>query len=113
MTWGERDDLWIGTDRGLVHWNDGRARHFTWNDERRDRVTAALRHRGVLFLGSHAGLLAIPVDAASQASDSADLERRGTRCGVLDGLPDAQITAAAVHGSQVWVGTPAGLVQLE
>jgi hypothetical protein len=113
MTWGEGGELWIGTDRGILRWDGTRTTAFAWGDERRDRVTAVLEHRGTLYVGSYGGVWAAPVRALRGAMNGDALEAAGERMRLLDGLPDAHVTAATVHDSRVWIGTPAGLVVLE
>jgi len=113
MTWGEGEELWVGGDRGLACWDGARWTRHAWNDERRDRTTALAVHRGTLFVGSQAGLFVAPARGVRAATDAQALESAGRRFGLLDGLPDPQVAAIAVHGSRVWIGTPAGLVMFE
>lgn len=112
MAWSEGGDLWLGTDRGLVCWDGSSTTSFVWNDERRDHITAVIEHAGRLYAGSQAGLWTVPVrNLRAAAGDS--LESLGERIGLLQGLPDPNVTKLLVHDSIVWVGTQGGLALLE
>jgi len=112
MAWGEGRDLWLGTDRGLVRWTGEAAASFVWNDERRDHITAVLEHAGRLYVGSQAGVWVAPVRNLHAAAGNA-LESLGERIGLLQGLPDPNVTKLLVHDSTVWVGTQGGLALLD
>jgi len=112
MAWSEGGDLWLGTDRGLVRWNGSAATSFAWNDERRDHITAVMEHAGRLYAGSQAGLWTVPLPNLHAASNAV-LESLGERIGLLQGLPDPNVTKLLVHDSIVWVGTQSGLALLD
>jgi ligand-binding sensor domain-containing protein len=112
MAWGEGGELWLGADRGLTRWDGTRAETFVWNDEKRDHVTSILAYGGRLCVGSQAGLWIAPASKLRAASGD-ELEAQGDRLGLLQGLPDTQVTALVVHDSGVWVGTQGGLALLE
>jgi hypothetical protein len=112
MAWGEGGELWLGADRGLTRWDGTHAESYVWNDEKRDHVTAILVFRGRLYVGSHAGMWIAPA-ALGGAVDGEELEKQGERLGLLQGLPDAHVTALVVHDSGVWAGTQGGLALLD
>jgi ligand-binding sensor domain-containing protein len=112
MTWGEAGELWIGSDRGLARWDGTGTETFAWNDEKRDHVTSLLAYRDRLFVGSQAGVWVAPLAKLRPASGDA-LESFGERLGLLQGLPDTNVTALVVHDSDVWIGTQGGLALLE
>jgi ligand-binding sensor domain-containing protein len=111
LSWDGAERLWIGTDRGLLCWRQQRLETYSWNAAAEDRVTAVLVHAGAVHVGSHAGTW-IAATTDLEASRSADLESRGARLGLLDGLPHAQVTSMLVHDERVWVGTQGGLACL-
>lgn len=112
MAWGEGGELWLGADRGLVRWDGSRAETFSWENDKRDHVTAVLAYAGRIYVGSHAGVWSAPAPGLRPASGEA-LESQGERWGLLQGLPDSNVTSMIVHGSMVWVGTQGGIAQLE
>lgn len=112
MAWSEGGDLWLGTDRGLVRWNGSATMTFAWNDERHDHITAVMEHAGRLYVGSQAGLWTVPLGNLRAASGTI-LESLGERIGILQGLPDPNVTKLLVHDSIVWVGTQSGLALLD
>jgi ligand-binding sensor domain-containing protein len=75
-------------------------------------VASLLAYRGRLFVGSQAGVWVAPLAKLRPASGD-ELESRGERLGLLQGLPDANVTALVVHDSDVWIGTQGGLALLE
>jgi ligand-binding sensor domain-containing protein len=111
MAWGQGGELWLGADRGLTRWDGTRAETFVWNDEKRDHVSAVLVHGSHLLVGSQAGLWIARHDTL-RASTGEELESQGERLGLLQGLPDANVTSLVVHESEVWVGTQGGLALL-
>ncbi len=112
MAWGDGGDLWLGGDRGVVRWQGGTATTFAWNDARRDQVTALLEHEGKLYVGSEAGLWIAAVRNLRRAA-AVELESQGERLGLLQGLPDNNVTGLLAHDSRVWVATQGGLARLE
>lgn len=111
MAWGEGGELWLGADRGLARWDGERTETFAWNDERRDHVTALLVVKGLLHVGSQAGVWIAPA-ARLRAATGDELEAQGERLGLLQGLPDPNVTGLVAHGSDVWAGTQGGLALL-
>jgi hypothetical protein len=112
MAWGEGGELWLGADRGLTRWDGSRTETYVWNDERRDHVTTVIVHRGKLLVGSQAGLWVVPLGTLRAASGE-DLEAQGERFGLLQGLPDANVTSLVEHDGAIWVGTQGGLALLD
>ncbi len=112
MAWGDGGDLWLGGDRGVVRWQGETATTFAWNDERRDQITALLEHDGKLYVGSQAGLWVVAVRNLRRGA-AAELESQGERVGLLQGLPDTNVTGLLAHDSRVWVATQGGLARLE
>jgi ligand-binding sensor domain-containing protein len=108
MVW-DAQQLWIGTDRGVVRWHPQGLDRFTWDVEAQDRIAALAVHRGHLFVGSGAGVWQGHIESAAPGGS---LAATGTRTGLLDGLPHLQVTSMAVHEDDVWVGTQAGLAIL-
>jgi ligand-binding sensor domain-containing protein len=111
MAWGEGGELWLGADRGLTRWDGTRTETFVWNDEKRDHVTSILVYNGMLHVGSQAGLWSLPANKL-RVSSGEELESQGERLGLLQGLPDINVTSMVVHNSDVWVGTQGGLALL-
>lgn len=112
MAWGEGGELWLGADRGLTRWDGSRTESYVWNDERRDHVTAVIVHDGKLLVGSQAGLWITPLGTL-RAANGEELEAQGKRLGLLQGLPDANVTSIVEHDNAIWVGTQGGLALLE
>jgi hypothetical protein len=111
MAWGEGGELWLGADRGLTRWDGAHATSYVWNDERRDHITTMLAQDGKLFVGSQAGLWVSSLGTLHAAEGEA-LESQGERFGLLQGLPDANVTSLVEHEGSVWVGTQGGLALL-
>jgi ligand-binding sensor domain-containing protein len=111
MSW-DAQRLWIGTDRGLLRWDGDRLERFVWDDDADNRIAALLVHRGVLYVGSAHGVWRASTQVLDGPRDTG-LESLGQRDGLLEGLPNLQVTSMAVHEGDVWVGTQSGLAVLE
>ncbi len=111
MAWDGPERLWIGTDRGLVCWREGKLDTYRWSVDAEDHVTALLIHADRVYVGSHAGIwIASRTDLEAHSEEA--LEPRGRRLGPMDGLPHAHVTSLLSHADRVWVGTNGGLVSL-
>jgi len=111
MAWDGLGRLWIGTDRGLVCWREGKLDTYRWSVDAEDHVTALLIHADRVYVGSHAGLwIASRTDLEAHFRRSS--RAQGQRLGPMDGLPHAHVTSLLSHADRVWVGTNGGLVSL-
>jgi hypothetical protein len=111
MAWDEDGSLWLGGDRGLARWDGTKLESFVWEEERQDHINAVLIYDGRLIVGSQAGVW-ITDARRIIAKPGPALESQGQRSGLLEGLPDTQVTSLAVHDSEVWVGTQGGIAIL-
>jgi hypothetical protein len=111
MAWDARR-LWIGTDRGLLRWEDDRLDRFVWDHDPDNRIAALVVHQGNLLVGSATGVWRASA-AALDGPPGDGLESLGQRDGLLEGLPHLQVTGMAVHEGDVWVGTQSGLAVLD
>jgi len=110
MAW-DAQRLWIGSDQGLLLWEDGRLERFAWKRDADNRIAALVVFGGRLIVGSANGVWQTTLQKWT-GSDRQDLEAAGERIGLLEGLPHLQVTSMAVHDDAVWVGTQSGLAVL-
>lgn len=111
MAWSDDGVLWLGGDRGLARWEGSKLTSLTWGDDRQDHVTALSVYEGRLYVGSQAGVWSAKLRDIVATSGPA-LESQGERLGLLEGLPDVNVTSLVVHDSEVWVGTQGGIAVL-
>jgi len=111
MAWSDDGTLWLGGDRGLARWDESSLETLSWADDRQDHVTAVVAYDGRLFVGSQAGVWIAKLSDLVAGTGPA-LESQGVRLGLLDGLPDANVTSLVVHDSEIWVGTQGGIAIL-
>lgn len=110
MAW-DAQRLWIGTDRGLLRWENDRLDRFVWDHDAENRIAALVLHQGTLLVGSANGVWHAPARTLD-GSPRDTMESLGERSGLLDGLPHLQVTSMTVHEGDVWVGTQSGLAVL-
>ena len=96
--------LWVGTKKGVVHYERGRFSRLPDEGELRQANVPALALEGsTLWVGSSLGLEQVPLAAGGT--------RR--RYAVKDGLPSTSIEALTVDSAGVlWIGTAGGLARL-